>query len=51
MYVMYRNHPKIVKIYRKCPCGKAVIYPDKYCSYECSILYKNKENEPEKLSI
>jgi len=39
---MKKNHIKFIK--NKCPCGNSVIYPDEYCSYECSIKYK-KENE------
>ncbi|GAH05228.1 unnamed protein product [marine sediment metagenome] len=40
---MKRNRIRFVR--KKCPCGNSVIYPDEYCSYECSILYKTHSND------
>ena len=37
---MRKNKLRFVK--EKCPCGRNALYPDYYCSYECSIKYKNK---------
>jgi len=44
---MLRKRNKIIFQKNKCPCGNNVIYPDKYCSYECYIYYKNSEEKNE----